>query len=85
MIQLPRIEKHTAHVLCERFQESELLEAIAYIELVLRQEIIPGGELFLLGIDLNYSIQELLAVQNRLALAVYHIRKFKQKKRSMIS
>lgn len=75
MIQIPLIENHTPNVLCERFQESELLDAIAYIELVLRQEVIPGAELFRLGITaFSYSTQELWAVQNRLALAVHHIR-----------
>jgi hypothetical protein len=73
VIQIPLIENHTAKELCNLFQESELLDAIAYIELVFRQEVIPGCELFRLGIDLNYSTQELWAVQNRLALAVHHM------------
>ena len=75
MIYLPEIGDRTARELCGLFQEQELLDAIVYLELVITKRVIPGAELYRLGIDgLNYSVQELWAVQNRLALGVLHMR-----------
>lgn len=74
MIYLPNIETKTADALVGVFEEDELLCAIAYLELVYTGKLIPGPELFRLGIDaLEYTDQELWelwAVQNRCALAI---------------
>jgi hypothetical protein len=75
MIPLPWIGNLTAKELCGLFQESELLDTIAYLELVINKQVSSGAELFRLGIELNYSTQELWAVQNRLALGIHYLRK----------
>lgn len=82
MLDLPYIQNWTAQIISENFGEVEIGEAIAYLGLVLRGRIRPGLELERLGIDLQQynnmefiSAQaELLAVQNKLALAIYKIR-----------
>jgi hypothetical protein len=84
MINIPQIGNLTAKELCGLFQEPELLDSIAYLELVINKQLSPGAELFRLGIELNYSTQELWAVQNRLALAIHHIRKANHNKSLMI-
>jgi len=71
MIDLPPTEHWPADVLARAFTEKQLCEAIAYLELVRTSEMIPGPEMFNLGISpLEYSIEEIVAVQRRLALAV---------------
>lgn len=81
MIELPEIGHRTAQELCGLFREQELLDAIAYLELVIEKRVIPGAELFRLGVDaLNYSTQELWAVQHRLALSIHHIRRIRRNK-----
>lgn len=75
MIELPEIGNRTARELCGLFREQELLDAIAYLELVIKKQVMPGAELFRLGVNaLNYSTQELWAIQHRLALGIHHIR-----------
>ena len=71
MIELPNIECRTADGLVGVFDEDELMCAIAYLELVYTERLIPGPELFRLGISpLEYTDQELWAVQNRCALGI---------------
>ena len=71
MIELPATEHWPAKVLAKTFSERQLCEAISYLDLVLTGELIPGPEMYQLGIDvLNHTEEELRAVQNRLALAI---------------
>lgn len=75
MIDLPNIDGKTADGLVGVFDEDELLCAIAYLELVYTGKVIPGPELFRLGISpLEYTDQELWAVQNRCALGIQKMR-----------
>lgn len=75
-MELPNIRDcSTVKSIANVFKESELLESVAYLELVINGKIKPSRELLNLGIKFyNYNIQELQAVQNRLALAVSYIR-----------
>jgi hypothetical protein len=71
MIDLPLTEHWPANVLARAFTEKQLCEAIAYLEMVRTSEMIPGPEMFNLGISpLNYNTEEIVAVQRKLALAV---------------
>lgn len=74
-IELPPIESWPVSVLVKTFAEEDLCEAIAYLEMVRTSEYTPGPEMFNLGISpLEYSNEEIVAVQCRLALAVSRIR-----------
>lgn len=77
MIRLPLTENWPAHTLAITFDEKSLCEAIAYLELVLTKELMPGPELNNLGISpLDFTDEELLAVQRKLAMAIGKIREF---------
>jgi hypothetical protein len=76
MLDLAPIEHWPAPVLASAFSEKQLSEAIAYLELVRTGKLVPGPEMFRLGVSpLDYSPQEIVAVQNRLALAISYQRK----------
>ena len=71
MIKLPCIGHWPAHVLAKSFSEEDLCRGISYLELVKREVVIPGPEMFALGISpLDWSVEEVIAVQNRLSLAI---------------
>lgn len=75
MIHLPLTENWPAHTLAKTFDEKLLCEAIAYLELVLTKELIPGPELNNLGISpLDFTKEEIVAVQRKLAMAIGKIR-----------
>ena len=72
-LKLPNTENWPAHIIAEAaYTDEELGEAITYLELVKSEEVFPDGNLLhSLGINvLQYNIEELLAVQNKLANAV---------------
>jgi len=76
MLDLAPIEHWPAPVLARTFSEKQLYEAIAYLELVRTGKLVPGPEMFRLGISpLEYNQQEIVAIQHRLALAVHHQRR----------
>lgn len=76
MIDLAPTENWPAHVLAKTFSEDRLYEGIAYLELVRTGEVTPGPEMFRLGVSpLDYTNEEIEAVQRKLALAVSHQRK----------
>ena len=71
-IKLPLTENWPSHIIAKAAHTDEDLEcAITYLELVMEDEVFPGEELFSLGVNpLEYNIEELLAVQNKLASAI---------------
>ena len=72
-IDLPFTGNMPANVLAQKFTKEELSEAIAYLELVLKGIWHPGPEMFRLGINpigQDYSLDEVGAVQRRLARAI---------------
>lgn len=72
------INNWPASTLAKSFSYDELSEIISYLQLALDGEVIPGAELYRLGIDaLNYTNEELQAVQNKVALAISHQKKNK--------
>jgi hypothetical protein len=76
MLDLPPTEHWPARILAKSFSEEDLARAIAYLELVRSGEYIPGPEMFVLGIDvLEYTTEEVEAVQRKLALAISYQRR----------
>ena len=73
------IDHWPAKILAKTFKEDDLLEAISYLDLVLKEELTPGPEMFSLGISpLDYNKEELVAVQHRLMLALSYQGKAKE-------
>ena len=76
MFELAPTEHWPAQVLAKTFSEDQLADGIAYLELVRTGELTPGPEMFRLGVSpLDYTTEELEAVQRRLALAISYQRK----------
>ena len=74
--ELPPTEHWPAKVLARTFSEVQLREGIAYLERVRTGKYTPGPEMFNLGISpLDYTSEEIEAVQNRLALAISYQRR----------
>ena len=72
-VDLPTTENTPAKELAQYISDIQLGRAIAYLELVRVRKIMPGPEIErLLGADslLTWTIEELVAIQNRLALAL---------------
>jgi hypothetical protein len=61
-----------ADELGERFTITQLQGVIAYIERVLSGKLYPGDEIYKLGINpYSYNKHDLIAVENRVALAIW--------------
>jgi hypothetical protein len=77
MLDLPTTENLPARTIAKNFDLPQISRAISYLELVRTRRITPGQELLrLLGPDesgltlLNWEMEEIVAVQRKLALAI---------------